>query len=283
VLSTLSQQLPGTVKFIFQPAEEGAPQGEEGGAALMIREGVLENPKPDVIFGLHMFPRRIGEIAYRPGAAMASCDNLHIVVRGRQTHGALPWSGVDPIAVASQIVLGLQTIVSRQLDLTAAPSVVSIGSIHGGVRENIIPDEVEMLGTIRTFQPETRKEVHQRIKNTATMIAQSAGAAAEVTIRPGYPVTVNDPGLTLRMAPILEMVAGKDNVATMPPLTGAEDFSYYQQRVPGLFFFVGIVPKGKDPAKAPMNHSPHFSVDESALLLGVRALTHLTAAYMENE
>jgi amidohydrolase len=283
VLSAIRSELPGTVKFIFQPAEEGAPRGEAGGARLMVAEGVLEAPKPDAIFGLHVSPsHRVGTLAYRSGPLMASSDGLRIIVRGRQTHAAAPWAGTDPIVTAAQIVLGLQTIISRQVDLTAAPAIVSIGSIHGGVRGNIIPDEVEMVGTVRAFDPETQEDIHQRIRNTATMLARSTGATAEVTINRGYPVTVNDAALTERMTPTFKAVVGKDNVVTMPPMTGAEDFSYYLQQVPGVFFFLGVTPKEADPNTAPMLHSPRFSLDEGALLVGVRALSHLAVAYMED-
>ena len=283
ILTSMRDQLPGSVKFIFQPAEEGAPEGEEGGAELMIREGVLENPKVDVIFGLHVFPFEVGKIAYCPGAAMASPDGLRIVVKGKQTHGAMPWGGVDPIVVASQIVLGLQNIISRQVNITEAPAVISIGSIHGGVRSNIIPAEVEMIGTIRTLNPDMRIEIHERIRNTAEMIAQSAGATADVNISLGYPVTVNDPELTGQMVPVLKKVVGNENVFKVPPKGTAEDFAFYQQRVPGLFFFLGITPKDTDPATVAMNHSPYFFVDESALIYGVRALAHLVVFYMQIE
>lgn len=282
VLAQVREELPGTVKFLFQPAEEGAPQGEEGGAKLMIQEGVLENPRPEVIFALHVNPNYpAGTLAYRPGAIMANQDSLRIVVRGRQTHGAVPWGGTDPIVVASQIVLGLQTIVSRQINLPEAPAVITIGAIHGGVRSNIIPDEVEMIGTIRTFEPAMRTDIHERIRKTAALIAQSGGAAAEVTIDPGYPVTFNDPNLATRMVPTLEAVAGRGHAVLMPPSTGAEDFCYYQQKIPGLYFFLGVTPRGSDCQKAPMLHSPHFFADESALVLGIRSLAHLTISYME--
>jgi len=283
ILTSVRDQLAGSVKFIFQPAEEGTPEGEEGGAELMIREGVLQDPNVDVILGLHVFPFEVGKISYCPGAAMASSDGLKIVVKGKQTHGAMPWGGVDPIVVASQIVLGLQNIVSRQVNITEAPAVISIGSIHGGVRSNIIPDEVEMIGTIRTLNPDMRAEIHERIRNTAEMIAQSAGATAEVTISLGYPVTFNDPDLTEQMVPVLKKVVGDKNVFKVPPKGTAEDFSYYQQKVPGLFFFLGITPKDADPATVAMNHSPYFFVDETALVNGVRALAHLAVSYMEIE
>ena len=284
VLSQMRGDLTGTVKFIFQPAEEGAPKGEAGGARLMVQEGVLDNPKPEVIFGLHVSPQyRAGTIACRSGPAMASEDGLRIVVRGRQTHGASPWGGVDPIVTASQIVLALQTIVSRQVDLPEAPAIITIGSIHGGVRSNIIPDEVEMVGTIRTFLPEMRSDIHERIRRTATLIAQSSGAGADVAITQGYPVTFNDPHLTARMLPVLEAAVGKGNTATMPLVTGAEDFSYYGQKVPGLLFFLGVTAEKADPKEAPTCHSPHFCVDEGALATGVRAMTHLTLAHMGME
>jgi len=282
VLSRVREQLPGAVKFLFQPAEEGAPQGEAGGAQLMIREGALDNPKPEVIFGLHVSPNySIGTIAYRSGPTMANQDNVRIVVRGRQTHGASPWGGTDPIVIAAQIVLGLQTIVSRQVNLPEAPAVITIGSIHGGVRSNIIPDEVDMVGTIRTFEPEMRRDIIERIRKTATAIAQSGGAGADVTIDPGYPVTCNDPNLTTRMAPVLGAVVGKGHAVSTPLSTGAEDFSYYQQQIPGLYFFLGVTPRGEDPKKAPMCHSPRFYADESAMVVGIRALAHLTIAYLE--
>jgi len=281
LLAGLKAQLRGKIKFIFQPAEEGPPPGEEGGAALMIKQGVLEHPKPDVIFGLHVFAGvEAGTLAYRPGPALASSDRIRITVNGRQTHGALPWRGVDPIVISSQIVLGLQTIVSRQVDVTLEPAVVSIGAIKGGVRDNIIPDAVEMLGTVRTFNEEMRRDIHARIRNTVELIAQSAGATAQVHFDNAYPVTVNDIPLTERMVPTLERVAGKEKVFVGQKITGYEDFSYYQQKIPGFFFFVGITPRGVDRKESAPNHSPRFFVDESALLLGVRSLAHLTLDYM---
>ena len=286
ILAGGKTQLQGRIKFIFQPAEEGPPAGEEGGAALMIKQGVLENPKPDVIFGLHVYAGvEAGTIAYRPGPAMASSDRIRITVNGRQTHGALPWRGVDPIVISSQIVLGLQTIVSRQVDVTLEPAVVSIGAIKGGVRDNIIPDAVEMLGTVRTFNEEMRSDIHERIRNTVEHIAQSAGASAQVYFDNAYPVTVNDIPLTERMVPTLERVAGKEKVFVGQKITGYEDFSYYQRKVPGFFYFIGITPRridqsGVDLKHCAPNHSPRFFVDESALLLGVRSLVHLTLDYM---
>jgi amidohydrolase len=282
VLSGIRRDLPGTVVFLFQPAEEGPPSGEDGGARMMIREGALDNPAPSAIFGLHVFAGfPVGTIQYRPGALMASSDNLRIVVRGRGSHGALPWRGVDPIVVASQIVFGLQTIVSRQLDATLAPAVITLGTIQGGVRFNVIPDSVEMLGTIRAFDQAQRLDIHERIRRTAQSIAQSAGATADVEIDLGNGVTVNDPALTERMVPTLRRVAGDSMVALVPATTTAEDFSAYRQRIPGMFFFVGVTPKGQDPLTAPANHSPRFFADEGALPVGVRALAHLAVDYLE--
>lgn len=280
VLASVRDELPGSVKFIFQPAEEGAPAGEEGGADLMLKEGAFDEPKPEAVFGLHVWPGPVGSIHYRPGGAMASSDGLRIVVKGRQTHGASPWGGVDPIVVASQIVLGLQTIASRQIDVTATPSIITIGSIHGGVRGNIIPDEVEMVGTIRTFDGDIQDDIHRRIEHTAKHIAESAGAKAEVSIRRGYPVTVNDPDLTAAMLPTLKKVAGADKVMLSTLVTGAEDFSYFAQEAPGLFFFLGVTPADQDPLTAPKNHSPYFFADEAALSVGVRALSHLAVDFM---
>ncbi len=281
VLAGVRQELPGSVRFIFQPAEEGAPAGEEGGAGLMIREGALDNPKPEVIFGLHVFPFPVGEIRYRAGAIMASSDTLGITVRGRQSHGALPWDGVDPITVACQIVLGLQTITSRQTDLTRSPAVITIGSFHGGVRSNIIPDTVEMEGTIRALDTEIQNGIHERIRRTAELIANSAGASAEVRIQRGNPVTYNDPKLTEKMVETLRRVAGADNLNVAPPGTVAEDFSLYQKEIPGLYFFLGIAPRDADPAKVEPNHSPRFYADEGALTVGIRALASLAIDYMK--
>jgi amidohydrolase len=279
VLSGMRAELPGTVVFIFQPAEEGPPAGERGGARLVIEEGGLSNPAPQAIFGLHVMPLPAGQIGYRPRGLMASADWLRVTVHGRQTHGAQPWNGVDPITVASQIVLGLQTIPSRQLDVTIAPAIITIGSIHGGIRENIIPDSVVLRGTIRTFDPAMQKDVHARITRTAEDIARSAGARADVGISELTAVTYNDPALTTRMVPSLERVAGPANVVLVSPATVAEDFSYYQQKVPGLFVFLGIAPKD-DPKKAAPNHSPLFYVDESALVTGVRTLSSLALDYL---
>lgn len=277
VLSDMRDELPGTVIFVFQPAEEGAPPGEEGGAELMLREGLFDDPRPDAIFGLHVVPAPVGTIGWRSGGMMASSDRFTIKVRGRQTHGAVPWGGVDPIVVASQIVLGLQTIPSRQLDATLTPSVVTVGAIRGGVRHNIIPEEVDMTGTLRTFDPDTRTQIHERVTRTAENIAASAGATAEVEIFHGYPVTYNDPDLTGRMLPTLRRVVG-DGLIEAPRATGAEDFSFYQQEVPGLFFFIGVA--SDDPAMVHPNHSPRFYADERGLPVGVRAMTALALDFL---
>jgi amidohydrolase len=279
VLAAVRNDIPGTVKFLFQPAEEGAPAGEEGGAELMVKEGALENPKVDAVFGLHVTSRfPVGTIAYRPGSMMAAVDSLKIVVRGKQTHGAYPWLGVDPIVVASQIVLGLQTIPSRQLDASVAPSIVTIGSIHGGVRGNIIPDEVEMVGTLRSLDKEMRTQIHDRVKRTAENIAASAGATATVTIGNGYPMVYNDPKVTEQAGPVLRRIAEKVEITNA--VLGAEDFSFFQEKVPGLFFWVGTRPKNQTAEEAPSNHSPLFYVDESGLPFGVRALAQVAVEYL---
>jgi amidohydrolase len=281
ILASMRRDLAGTVVFLFQPAEEGAPEGEEGGAALMVKEGALDNPKVDAVFGLHVTSRHaVGEIAYRPESMMAAVDSFKIVVHGKQTHGAYPWLGVDPIVIASQIVLGLQTIPSRQVDASLAPSIVTVGMIRGGVRNNIIPDSVEMVGTIRSLDAHMRDEIHSRIHRTAESIAVSGGATATVTITPGYPITFNDRALTERMAPTLRRVAGADHTFVVNPVLGAEDFSFYQQKVPGLFFWVGTRPKNQTPEEAPSNHSPKFYIDESGLLLGIRAMAHVAVDYL---
>ncbi|MBL8534794.1 MAG: amidohydrolase [Betaproteobacteria bacterium] len=281
VLAGVRDRLPGTVKLLFQPAEEGPPPGEEGGAALMLKEGAFDEPRPEVVFGLHIGSMlNAGELGYRPGATLAAADVLKIVVKGRQTHGSAPWGGVDPIVTAAQIVMGLQTIVSRQVNIAKEPAVVTIGGIDGGIRFNIIPDRVTMVGTIRTFDEALRDDIHARIRRTAENIAEAAGASAEVTIEKPYAVTINDPALTARMLPTLQRVAGARNVQLRDRLMGAEDFSFFAQRAPGLFVFLGGTPAGQDPTKMAYNHSPRFSIDESALKLGVRTLLHLTGDYM---
>ncbi len=278
VLAQLRDQLPGTVLFLFQPAEEGPPEGEDGGAGLMLREGVFDDPSPEAIFGLHVWPNPVGTLAYRPEGAMAASDDLRIKIVGRQTHGALPWGGVDPVVVAAQVVMGLQTVVSRQSDLTKAPAVITLGMVTGGVRSNIIPDSVVMVGTIRTFDEKMRADIHQRIRRTAEQIAAASGAQAVVRIpETGNPVTYNDPALTRWGVPTLERAAGAQAVSVSPPITGAEDFSLYQKEIPGLFFFLGVNPEGRTPYP---NHSPLFYADEGALAVGVRALAGLAADYL---
>lgn len=281
VLSRMKDQLPGTVKFLFQPAEEGAPQGEEGGADLMIKEGALENPKPEAVFGLHVAPMPVGMVATRSGAILASSDGLYIKVKGKQTHAASPWSGVDPIVVASQIVLGLQTIVSRQVNLTASPAIISFGSIHGGVRGNIIPDEVDLVGTIRVMNSAIRTQIHKKIRKTAASIAESTGAEAEVKILYGYPVTINNNGLYEEMAPVLKRILGERNVITTPPATASEDFSYYARQIPGLFLFLGASTPGANLATVAPPHSPLFCPDEGALYMGMRTLAGMVFAYLQ--
>jgi amidohydrolase len=281
ILSEMRDELPGTVKFLFQPAEEGAPNGEEGGADLMVKEGALQNPDVDVVFGLHINSQtEVGTIKYRPGSIMAASDVFRITVNGKQTHGSTPWTGVDPVVTAAQIINGLQTVVSRQAELTKNAAVVSVGKIEGGVRSNIIPEQVHMVGTIRTLDTAMQDKIHTDIRRTATRIAESMGATADVEIDRGYPVTHNDPELTTAMAPTLERVAGTDNVEVVNPITGAEDFSYFQREVPGLYFFVGGMPKGMDPSEAAPHHTPDFYIDESGMELGVRAMTSLTIDYM---
>ena len=277
VLAGLGDELPGTVLFLFQPAEEGTPDGTVGGAELMLQEGAFDDVLPDAVFGLHVFPYPAGVIATRPGGLMASSDSYKITVTGKQTHGAVPWAGVDPIVTASQIVLGLQTIVSRQLDATLTPSIVTVGKIDGGVRSNIIPESVDLIGTIRTFDADTRLDIHDRIRRTATHIAEAAGATAQVDIDLGYGVTRNDPELFQQMVPTLRGVTGGQFVEAQQTTT-AEDFSYFANEAPGLFLFLGVAPD--DPTLVYPNHSPRFYADERALPVGVRALTALTLDFM---
>lgn len=283
VLASMKKDIPGTVKFIFQPAEEGAPHGEEGGAELMVKQGVLENPKVDVIFGLHINSQTpVGDITYRPGGIMAAVNDLKITVTGKQAHGAYPWSSIDPIVISSQIVNNLQTIVSRNLNVTENPGVVTIGAINGGIRSNIIPEKVEMLGTIRNFSKEDEAMFIERVKTIATKTAEAGGAVAAVQIPYSnhYPVTFNDVALTEKMLPSLQATAGAAHVRLKPPVTGAEDFSFYQEKVPGLFIFLGGMPKDQDPLTAPSHHTPDFFIDESGFGLGVEALSNLALDYM---
>jgi amidohydrolase len=283
ILSSMKADLHGTVKFIFQPAEEGVPAGEKGGAEEMVKEGVMQNPKVDVVFGLHINSQtEVGKIGYRPGGTMAGVNDMQIIVKGRSAHGAYPWSSVDPIVVSAQIINALQTIVSRNLNLTENPAIVTIGAIKGGNRSNIIPETVEMLGTLRTFTVADEKMLIERVKQIATKTAEAAGAIAEVKIpySSHYPVTYNEPALVEKMLPTLQETAGKGNLLLRPPVTGAEDFSFFQQKAPGIFFFLGGMPKGGNALTAPSHHTPDFYIDETGFTLGVKALCNLTLDYM---
>lgn len=283
VLSSIKSSLSGTIKFIFQPAEEGAPAGEEDGAVLMIKEGVLENPKVNAIFGLHLQALvPAGQINYKPGSFMAAVDGVTINVQGRGAHGASPWDSVDPIVLSGQIVSSLQTIVSRQLDLTRAGAVLTIGTMHAGIRSNIIPENAVMEGTIRTFDSTMQREMHERIMRTATKVAESAGGSADVVIRKGYPAVVNDASLAQWAGPSLARAAGVDQVRITPAVTMAEDFSFFQEKVPGLFFFLGAHPEGKLD-KPPVHHTPDFMINEKVLIVGVKALSTLAVDYLERK
>jgi amidohydrolase len=277
LLAGMKDRIPGTVKFLFQPAEEAPPRG---GAGPMIEAGVLENPHVDAVFGLHVGPGALGTVGYHPGPTAASADNFTIIVHGKQTHGAMPWAGVDPIVVGAQIVVGLQAIMSRQVDLSSAPAILTVGAFNSGNRNNIIPDSAVLIGTVRTFDEAVRKEIHARMKKTAEGIAQSAGATADVQIEFGYPVTSNDIGLTARMLPTLQRAAGAKNVAEHSATTASEDFSRYAQKVPGLFVTLGVTPPTKDWRTAAPNHSPLFEADEAALPVGVRVMSSLALDYL---
>jgi amidohydrolase len=280
VLSKMRSKLRGTVVFIFQPAEEGAPVGEEGGAALMVKEGVMDNPKIDAIFGIHINAQtEIGKIRYKSGSFMAAADWFTIKVKGKQTHGSQPWLGVDPIAVGTQIINGLQMIVSRQSELTKAPVVITVGKINGGVRENIIPEELTMAGTIRTLDDGMQKDVHERIKTTAQRIAESMGATAEVSIETKTLVTYNTPELVAQMLPSLEKAIGKTNVYETEWTTGAEDFSYYRLKAPAFFFNVGGMPKDKTAKTSAPHHTPDFFIDDSRLDVGIKAFCNIVFDY----
>jgi amidohydrolase len=280
VLSGMKDQIKGTVVFIFQPAEEGPPSGETGGAPDMVKEGVMDNPKIDAIFGLHINAQtEIGKIGYKPLGFMAASDWFTIKVKGKQSHGAYPWKGVDPIAVAAQIYVGLQMIVSRGSDLPTSPVVITVGKINGGVRENIIPEEMTMAGTIRTLDAQVQRDVHQKIRQTATKIAESMGATAEVSIEIKTPVTYNDPDLVRKMLPSLERAAGAENVSQVAWVTGAEDFAFYGAKAPAFFFYIGGMPKGKDPKMTADHHTPDFYVDDSRLDVGIKAFSNLVFDY----
>lgn len=281
ILTRNKADLKGTIKFIFQPAEEGAPAGEEGGADLMVKEGVLENPKVDVIFGMHIQSiSPLGRITYKPAGMMAASDWFSIKVKGKQSHGAAPWMGIDPIVVSAQIINGLQTIVSRQSELTKEAAVITVGRMQAGVRENIIPEEAIMAGTIRTLDEGMQDKIHEKIKLTATKIAESAGATAEVSIERKTPVTYNDPALTEKMVGSLVKAAGESNVVRINAVTGAEDFAFYQKKVPGFFFFVGAMPADQNMSTVPSHHTPDFVLDERGFLTGLKAMLNVTLDYM---
>jgi len=281
VLSQMRDELPGTVKFIFQPAEEGPPKGEDGGAKMMIAEGALKNPDVDAIFGLHIGQQGLaGSASFRARGMMASAQRFDITITGRQTHGARPWLGVDPVVIGAQIVNALQTIVSRQIDITQAPAVVTVATFEAGIRNNIVPETAALSGTIRTFDADVRAQIHEKITRIATMIGEAQGASVAVEIDPGVPVTYNDPTLTAAMAPTLRKVFGRDRVYISARVTGAEDFSFFQEQVPGFFFYIGGRPVDVMPEKAIPNHSPYFTADESALVPGVRVMSQLAVDFL---
>ena len=276
-------ELPGEVLFVFQPAEEGPPDGETGGASQMLAEGIFKSFKPEAVFGLHVFSTlNAGQVGYRSGPLMAASDRFNIVIKGRQTHGSRPWGGIDPIVAAAEVVTSAQTVVSRRQNLTKQPIVLSFGAIKGGIRYNIIPDSVELIGTIRSFDNDMRDQAFKDLENVAQHVAAAHGATAisQIPDKVGNPVTVNNPALTAQVLPSLRKAAGADNVVEMTLTTGAEDFAYYANEVPGFFYFVGATPKGQDPNTAPSNHSPQFFLDESALPLGTRTLLQVAVDYL---
>jgi len=281
VLASMKDQLPGTVKLLFQPAEEKLPNGEIGGSRRMLNEGAFDAPKPEVVFGLHLMSvGNTGMIGYKPGPILAGSDAFKVDVKGRQTHGSQPWGGIDPIVLGAQIVMGFQTIESRQVNVTKEPSVLTVGTFNAGTRYNIIPDEVKMSGTLRTYDEDMRKFIMKRMDETASLIAQSGGGTAHVHFEAdGYAPTVNDAALTAKMIPSLQRIPGA-KAELIQKSTGGEDFSFFAQAVPGLFVFIGSTPPGQDATKAEPNHSPRFFVDEASLLIGVRTLSHLTLDYM---
>jgi amidohydrolase len=280
VLSSMKKDIAGTIKFIFQPAEEGPPGTEEGGAGLMVKEGVMDNPKVDVVFGMHIeswIPA--GDIQYKSGSFMASADLFTVKVKGKSSHGSQPWLGVDPISVSAQIIEGFQNIVSRQMDLTKAPVVITVGKINAGVRFNIIPEEANMEGTLRTLDTKMQEDVQARMKFTAAKIAEASNATAEVVFYPKTLVTYNNPALVEKMIPSLQTAAGKDNVRAMDWVTGAEDFSYYGTKAPAFFFYIGGMPRGNDAKNAPPHHTPDFMIDDSRLYVGVKTFCQLIFDY----
>lgn len=279
LLAGMKTQIPGTVVFIFQPAEEGLPDGS-GGAQKMIAEGVMENPRIEAIFGLHVWPNAAGTVQYRVGPMMAAANSYRLTVHGKQTHGANPWGGVDPIVVGSQIIMAFQTIISRQVDISANPAILTVGQFVGGIRNNIIPDSAYMVGTVRTFDVAQRADIFMRMERTAQNIAEASGARVVLKIDSGYTVTVNDTALTNAMLPTLRRVAGAENVGISPLIMPAEDFSFFQERVPGLYLMLGVTPRDRDPATVPRNHSPYFFADEAALPVGVKTLSSLALDWL---
>lgn len=280
ILSKMKAQLAGTVVFVFQPAEEGPPGDEEGGAPLMIKEGLLTDTKMEVMFGLHINSQtEVGKIRYRAGGMMAASDWFNITVHGKQSHGSAPWSGIDPIVVSAEIIQGLQTIVSRQVNLTEFPAVITVGKISSGVRANIIPELAEMVGTIRTLDTGMQHLIHQKMERTVVKIAESAGATAEIHIDNKTPVTYNDPALTAWALSSLQEAAGAANVTERKPMTGAEDFGFFAQKIPCFYFFLGGMPKGGDEKNAPSHHTPDFYIDESGMKLGVKSFCYLVLDY----
>ncbi len=281
ILNDMKDDLPGSVMLIFQPAEEGPPAGEDGGATMMLKEGLFKEHKPEAVFGIHVgIGTPGGQFATKPGPMMASADSFLIRVRGRQTHGARPWDGVDPITVSAQIILGLQTIASRQVDVTRAPSIISVGRISGGIRSNVIPDVVELEGTIRAFDPDMREQIHTAVERTARLIAESAGATIDFELEKGSPPVRNDADLTAMMLPALERASGRPLVP-LQPQTVAEDFSEYGELTPSLFVFLGNWPEDMDPTQQPTNHSPRFDMHEPYLERGVRAFAHMVVDYLQ--
>ena len=290
-LAGMLEQLAGQVLFVFQPAEEGPPEGERGGANLMLEQGAFKLAKPDVMYGLHvMASLPTGVIGYRSGPFMASADSFTLTVKGRQTHGSRPWGGVDPIVVSSQIVLGLQTIVSRQVDITAIPAVITVGAIKGGIRFNIIPDEVQMVGTVRTFSTDVRNDIVRRMQATASNIAEASGATATVRFKDlskpesadevSVPTVINDAAVTAAALPLFERLVGKANVREVSLQTTADDYAVFAQQAPSLYFWIGVTPPDRDPKRVAFNHSPQFYLDEAAMITGVRALLTLTTEYL---
>jgi amidohydrolase len=282
VLSKIRKDIKGTVKFIFQPAEEGTPRGEEGGAKMMVKEGVLENPAVDAVFGLHIKALiDVGLVAYKPGGIMAAEQSFEISVKGKQSHGSRPWEGIDPIVISAQIINGLQTIVSRDTELTKEAAVITVGLIRGGIRSNIIPEEVKMIGTIRTLDYGMQDKLNKIIKKRVPAIAAAFGGEATIIVHEGYPITYNDHDLTKQMLPSLEKSVGKENVRLVDAVTGAEDFSYYQQKVPGMFFFLGGKPLNVAKEELASHHTPDFYLDESGFKLGVKTFVNLTLDYLD--